>query len=1457
MLTYSTGPAGNPLAAQRMAAHLMQPTLGLDMEAELRQLLFTPPPPSPLRTPAEVRRDLDPRLAQLLALDPVGSVTLQELSNVLLGRRSDGQLISGRPNPLRRRSLMELLALDTGRLPTAAEVDWIIRERQSDGSGMPQNVVPGAPAMRLLELYGVPPWRKPGPDELAHIRAGRLASGAPMRLRPFVKAISARPRSVAYLDLCWSADKTVSLAALLAPSGPERALVVQAHRDAVSAAMLQAEVTVGRARRGKGGRDGFSAGHTAWLTFTHFTSRPLGNGSGDPQLHTHAIMPNLVVAPSTDGGHHLGGLDLNALAGRIKPVLGPAYQVALADNLRRLGADVATDPATGAAQLRGVPHLVQNAFAKRTNAGTLAAEARALSAGVDWEALPPARRAALVKRAVQGEPTQGRHDGLADTAAWLGQAGTMGWHPCAGLTLVPRPPVASGRAGAAPPPVRAAAGDGWWDRATVAYVQSHEASVAAALARKVATGEAAMVAGEPGKALAAAAERWMRLQDNSGSNARVALPIAEAPTPAGARAFAAAIRTLRRAAGEVGPDLFEVDAVDNDGSLIVMPLAAGDRIRLLVPANPAGVARAGAMGGPGTILRVLDAGKDGLLVRDEGRRREGFLRWATLRSRSDGRRLRIAQGDATTPQPGKVSEARGAAPVACRVVALPAGASSAAALGAHYVSSLLHGSATLVFSEEIERAAARTAPGQDLWTAVVRAMAAAPERGPGGLDPEWSVLRTSSVALRHAAIGILQEGAFRLERRQAAGLSPAPALSRLRDRRCGLTLNGMLDLAVIGRPIGRPMLAVPAAIADALGRLASGSPGSFDDFRPSLARAAAEAVLMRRAVRAGGVLHRRRKEAVAAGALAGLAARLHSKPFLMLPVSEDGGRRAGLAAAAACAALNPAQVRAFAWPRSGRRLGRWLRGRRHQVLVAGLLGRRGLLTPASPLLNRAMALDAAVIAPVLRLAARAAFRNGAVDASVGDAALARLAGAGLAHNRRDRHVGRELAPFIETLCAAQPLLPATLGLSAVASAAADAFGRGTTALADQIRSLALLSQAAARVGQLICQRRSRQRLEALAADLATKVPASAMTNFAASLPEAAAAAFERTVSDLRAHMALLQSYRGAGATLARSSRHRAESDLVARGTWELLLHPPARRQRAAALIDAAHRGFGNAARRAVARGVGHAAAALLPPARQATDQARWELDGATAAGRALRQAPRRRMVRHQLAKLAPDLARHVRQRAPGVVLLDPATLRAGVDRTVVNFCWASRAMLRAAAAQLSTETEAELQVGWDLGRRLRHIRERTAAGRVIHPLLKGSAVRRTPDTCPAAVRAIVAVLEVLPMALQVEGSRLVTLVRTRHNQSKDTASGIVQMRSFPGRNFGGDVLAPGYDLPSATAVAPVAGAALRLPTLSGAAPIPRDAGPPFTGIEAEEPEPKAASRRRKRRPSPEQGGIGT
>ncbi len=1456
MLTYSTGPACDPLAAQRMAAHLMQPTLGLDMEAELRQLLLTPPP-SPLCTPAEVRRDLDHRLAQLLALDPAGSVTLQELSNLLLGQRSDGQLIPGRPNPLRRRSLVELLALDTGRLPAPAEVDWIIRGRQSDGTSLPPNVVPGAPAMRFMELYGVPPGRKPGPDELAHIRAGLLASGAPMRLRPFARAISARPRSVAYLDLCWSADKTVSLAALLAPSGPERALVVQAHRDAVAAAMLQAEVTVGRARRGKGGREGFSPGHTAWLTFTHFTSRPLGDGSGDPQLHTHAIMPNLVLAPSTGGGHHLGGLDLNALAGRIKPVLGPAYQFALADNLRRLGADVATDPATGAAQLRGVPHLVRSAFSKRTNAGTLAAEVRALSAGVDWEALPPARRAALVKQAVQGESTRGRHDDLADTAAWLGQAGSLGWHPCAGLTLVLRPPVASGRAGAAAPSVGAAAGDGWWDRASVGYVQSHEASIAAVLARKVAAGEAAMVAGGPGEALAAAAERWMRLQDHPGSNARVALPIAEAPTPAGARALAAAIRTLRRAAGEVGADLFEVDAVDSDGSPVVMPLAVGDRIRLLVPANPVGVARAGAMGGPGTILRVLDAGKDGLLVQDEGRRREGFLRWATLRSRSDGRRLRIAQGDATTPQPSKVSEARGAAPVACRVIALPAGASSAAALGAHYISSLLHESANLVFSEEVERAAARIVPGQGLWTAVARAMAAAPERGPGGLDPEWSVLRTSSVALRHAAIGILQEGAFRLERRQAAGLSPAPALSRLGDRRCGVALNGMLDLAVIGRPMGKPMLAVPAAIADALGRLASGSPGSFNDLRPSLARAAAGAVLMRHAVRAGGALRRRRKEAVAAGVLAGLAARLDSKPALVLPVSEERGRRAGMAAAAACAALNPDHVRAFAWTRSGRRLGRWLRGRRHQALVAGWLGRQGLLTPAFPLLNRAMTLDAAVIAPVLRLAARAAFRNGAVDASVGDAALARLAGAWLAHNRGDRLVDRELAPFIETLCAAQPTPPAPSGLSAVAGAAADAFGRGTTALADQIRSLALLSQAAARVGQLLRQRRSRQGLKALAADLATKVPAPTMTDFAASLPEATAAAFERTVPDLHAHMALRRSFRGAGARLARSARHRAEADLVARGTWELLLHPQARRQRAAALIDAAHRGFGNAARRAVARGVGHAAAALLPPARQAADQVRLELDGATAAGRALRQAARRRTARHQLAELAPDLARHVRQRAPGVVLLDPANLRTGVDRAVADFCRASRAMLRAAAVRLSAETEVELQACWDFGCRLRHTRECTAAGRVIPPLLKGSAVGRAPDTCLAAVRTIVAVLEVLPMALQAEGSRLATLVRTRHDQSRGTASGSVQMRSSPGRDFGGDGLAHGHDLPSATAVAPVAGAALRLPTLPGAAPIPRDAGPPSTGIEAEKPEPKVASRRRKRRPPPEQGGIGT
>ena len=58
------------------------------------------------------------------------------------------------------------------------------------------------------------------------------------------------------MDLTFSAPKSVSIAWAFAPTDAERAIILQAHRDAIASTMREVERLIGRARKGQGGRGG-------------------------------------------------------------------------------------------------------------------------------------------------------------------------------------------------------------------------------------------------------------------------------------------------------------------------------------------------------------------------------------------------------------------------------------------------------------------------------------------------------------------------------------------------------------------------------------------------------------------------------------------------------------------------------------------------------------------------------------------------------------------------------------------------------------------------------------------------------------------------------------------------------------------------------------------------------------------------------------------------------------------------------------------------------------------------------------------------------------------------------------------------------------------------------------------------------------------------------------------------
>ena len=163
------------------------------------------------------------------------------------------------------------------------------------------------------------------------------------------------PRTVPGFDLTFRAPKSVSL--LYGLSSPAvSGQVWEAHDEAVAAAVDYLERAAGFTRRGLNGRERLAVSGFVAAAFRHRTSR-----AGDPLLHTHVVVANL-VRTADDGAWRT--LDARGLYVHAKTA-GYLYQAHLRDELtRRLG--VEWEPVrNGCADLAGVPTTVIEAFSQR------------------------------------------------------------------------------------------------------------------------------------------------------------------------------------------------------------------------------------------------------------------------------------------------------------------------------------------------------------------------------------------------------------------------------------------------------------------------------------------------------------------------------------------------------------------------------------------------------------------------------------------------------------------------------------------------------------------------------------------------------------------------------------------------------------------------------------------------------------------------------------------------------------------------------------------------------------------------------------------------------------------------------------------------------------------------------------------------------------------------------------
>ncbi len=301
-------------------------------------------------------------------------------------------------------------------------------------------------------------------------------------------------------DLTFSAPKSVSIAALV--GGDAR--IVDAHDRAVKATLdwVEANAAETRVQDPETKRMVRARGQEiVAATFRHDTSRNL-----DPQLHTHAVVANMVR--SGDGKWRT--MANEGLYERQK-LVGMHYRNELARSLVELGYGIEKTHADGRFEIAGVSREVIEAFSTRRAEIEAAMEERCL--GATGENPRIAERAALMTRAAKRDVDRDALRGV-----WAEHAADLGFDAralAAGAARKVAAPAIQGREAAIAPDRGPAA-------EAVAWAMEHHSERQAVFAR--ADLFAAALAHAPGRVTMAEAEREVAALENAGALHAVSVP---------------------------------------------------------------------------------------------------------------------------------------------------------------------------------------------------------------------------------------------------------------------------------------------------------------------------------------------------------------------------------------------------------------------------------------------------------------------------------------------------------------------------------------------------------------------------------------------------------------------------------------------------------------------------------------------------------------------------------------------------------------------------------------------------------------------------------------------------------------------------------------------------------------------------------------------------------------------
>lgn len=214
-----------------------------------------------------------------------------------------------------------------------------------------------------------------------------LFAGIGPEEKSLLPASGRRTDRIPAYDYTMSASRSVSL--LWAGGSLETKLAIEhAQAEAVRAALKVLELEASYARRGKGGLFYEKVPLTA-ACFQHGDSRPArhsdGRKFGDPNLHTHCVIPNLAVrADGTVGALH------STVLRDWKMAVGATYHAALAHELQKLGYAIDRIGHNGTFEIVGIDDEIIKYFSARHNeivdelaeAGTTGKESPELAAFV-------------------------------------------------------------------------------------------------------------------------------------------------------------------------------------------------------------------------------------------------------------------------------------------------------------------------------------------------------------------------------------------------------------------------------------------------------------------------------------------------------------------------------------------------------------------------------------------------------------------------------------------------------------------------------------------------------------------------------------------------------------------------------------------------------------------------------------------------------------------------------------------------------------------------------------------------------------------------------------------------------------------------------------------------------------------------------------------------------------------